>query len=691
MAKFNVLQDFKRGPLDLYRQQASFCWKKLKVFLDTEEVVNYQNDLYTELLSHLDYLSSDPIHSLSFDEERRLACRQNFIYKSIELLSIPYLIQNLKFPAAATRIMMQLSPSSTIKFSVTDSLFTNVIRTLGTERHEHFLTEAEEGQIIGCYGLTEVAHGSNVKGMQTTATYNKENRSFVVNSTSFEAAKCWVGGLGQMATHAIVYAQLYTENTHQGLHCFVVPVRDPKTLLPYPGVTVGDMGEKIGLNGIDNGFVMFNNYEIPKENLLNKLGDVTDNGQYVTPFRDPNKRHGAALGALSVGRVTITALCEAYGVKGLTIAIRYSAVRKQFGPDNSPEVPLLEYQTHQYRLLPYLAAAYVLRIFSSKLFEDQYQFAIDSALGNNKEKLPELGTELHAVSSASKPIAGWTMRDAIQECRECCGGHGYLKAARLGDIRNDHDANLTYEGENHVLIQQTANWLIKLWPLVLKGQRIATPLRSVDFLTDGLKILGGVTWKAGNVEEVCQPEIIMSIYQWLVCYLLKSTHDKLENLLAKKDVFWAKNDNQVFHAKNLSIAFIQHFMLQTMLETIQVAPSPEIKAVLTKLFALYGLFSLETYHMTSLYQGEMARGSTPATLIRDAILRLCSELKGEAVALVDVLAPPDFVLNSPLGASDGEVYKRLQSAIFGSPYAMRRPDWWQDITNWKVNVLKGKL
>ncbi|XP_050310876.1 peroxisomal acyl-coenzyme A oxidase 3-like isoform X2 [Anthonomus grandis grandis] len=438
-------------------------------------------------------------------------------------------------------------------------------------------------------------------------------------------------------------------------------------------------------------FVMFNNYEIPKENLLNKLGDVTDNGQYVTPFRDPNKRHGAALGALSVGRVTITALCEAYGVKGLTIAIRYSAVRKQFGPDNSPEVPLLEYQTHQYRLLPYLAAAYVLRIFSSKLFEDQYQFAIDSALGNNKEKLPELGTELHAVSSASKPIAGWTMRDAIQECRECCGGHGYLKAARLGDIRNDHDANLTYEGENHVLIQQTANWLIKLWPLVLKGQRIATPLRSVDFLTDGLKILGGVTWKAGNVEEVCQPEIIMSIYQWLVCYLLKSTHDKLENLLAKKDVFWAKNDNQVFHAKNLSIAFIQHFMLQTMLETIQVAPSPEIKAVLTKLFALYGLFSLETYHMTSLYQGEMARGSTPATLIRDAILRLCSELKGEAVALVDVLAPPDFVLNSPLGASDGEVYKRLQSAIFGSPYAMRRPDWWQDITNWKVNVLKGKL
>lgn len=88
------------------------------------------------------------------------------------------------------------------------------------------------------------------------------------------------------------------------------------------------------------------------------------------------------------------------------------------------------YLFQQYRLIPYLAAGYVLRIFSTKLFEVQYQFSIDSLLGNNKELLPDLGTELHGVSSASKPISGWTMKDAIQECRETCGGHGYLKGKR---------------------------------------------------------------------------------------------------------------------------------------------------------------------------------------------------------------------------------------------------------------------
>lgn len=171
---------------------------------------------------------------------------------------------------------------------------------------------------------------------------------------------------------------------------------------------------------------MFDNYEIPRESLLNKLADVTEDGEYITSYKDPKKRHGASLGALSGGRVNIAGICEAYGSKALVIAIRYAAVRKQFGPGDQ-EVPILEYQTHQQRLLPYLAAAYVLRNFNTFFIERFYQFSLDSIFGNNVESLPDLGVEFHAVSSGSKPMAGWLMRDAIQQCRESCGGHGYLK------------------------------------------------------------------------------------------------------------------------------------------------------------------------------------------------------------------------------------------------------------------------
>lgn len=95
---------------------------------------------------------------------------------------------------------------------------------------------------------------------------------------------------GKTSTLALLFAILYTaDGTNHGLHGFLVPIRDQRTLQPYPGVLVGDIGEKIGLNGIDNGFVMFNHYRIPRENLLNRTGDVTPEGEYESAFTEPGR------------------------------------------------------------------------------------------------------------------------------------------------------------------------------------------------------------------------------------------------------------------------------------------------------------------------------------------------------------------------------------------------------------------
>lgn len=154
-----------------------------------------------------------------------------------------------------SRTLVQLCPSTAVKSSVRQGLFAGVIQSAGTERHSKYLQLLAEGKIHGCFCLTEIGHGSNTKGMRTTATYDKEKKCFVLNSPDFQAAKCWAGALGQTASVAAVYAQLMIDGKNYGLHTFVVPIRDPQTLIPYPGVIVGDMGEKIGLNGIDNGLV----------------------------------------------------------------------------------------------------------------------------------------------------------------------------------------------------------------------------------------------------------------------------------------------------------------------------------------------------------------------------------------------------------------------------------------------------
>ena len=106
----------------------------------------------------------------------------------------------------------------------------------------------------------------------------------------------------------------------------------------------------------------------------------------------------------------------------------------------------------QIRLFPYLAASFIHHHFSREFFDNFHQFLMAGMTKENPEELALMGQEIHGISSSGKPWAGWTAQAAIQECREACGGHGYLKAARFGDLRDDNDANCTYEGDNNVTL-----------------------------------------------------------------------------------------------------------------------------------------------------------------------------------------------------------------------------------------------
>ena len=233
-------------------------------------------------------------------------------------------------------------------------------------------------------------------------------------------------------------------------------------------------------------FVMFNNYRIPKENLLSKTGDIDEQGNYSSPIKDSRKRLGASLGALSGGRVNICSLAYVALSKAMVIAVRYSAARKQFGPEETNEEwPVIEYQSQQYRLFPHLATTYAMRVFSLWLGKHNVDMNTRSMMG---EDTSNMGMEVHALSSAAKPVCAWAARDGIQECREACGGHGYLKSTGIGDLRNDNDANCTYEGENNTLIQQASNWLVSLKRSNANFEEVS-PLDSVTFLKDSERIL----------------------------------------------------------------------------------------------------------------------------------------------------------------------------------------------------------
>ena len=209
------------------------------------------------------------------------------------------LFNNLKQFMVFLKIPYFFNESISTKLTVNLALYYKTIDNLGTGRHQRWKMNVETGEDVGCFGLTELGHGSNVLGLGTTAHYDKKTKEFVLNTPDDKSMKFWIGGAAYTATTAAIFAQLYIDGESKGPHAFLVKIRDMVTKKPEPGVVLGDCGKKIGLDGIDNGFIILQNVRIPRENLLNKFSDVTEAGEFTSTVKNIPERLSMSLGALS--------------------------------------------------------------------------------------------------------------------------------------------------------------------------------------------------------------------------------------------------------------------------------------------------------------------------------------------------------------------------------------------------------
>lgn len=674
--------------LDKYRKQAAFDWKQLRIFVEQPLDLKIKMNVWTKLAS--DPLFGKYSEASSTDEQKRVTCHQlvrfasTGIYDNLDTMDYK---QRTKFIMCVNEATAMVNPCLSVKIALGISLFANVILGLGTERHLHFYRDVWDAKILSCLAITELAHGSDTKRMRTVAEYDPAHQQFVINTPDVGAAKCWVGNLGKQCTHALLFAQLIAQNTNHGLHLFVVPIRDPKTLLPYPGITVGDIGEKAGLHGIDNGFIMFHKYRIPRENLLNRTGDITPEGEYETSFSDPQRILGAALENLSCGRVAIMQESSNTLAKATVIAVRYAAQRTQFTDQQGIETPLIEYQLHQWRLFPYVAAAYALKFFIQQ-FTDKYLdcVVVSKTDTSGFRDVQMMVSGVHAIVCCTKPLFTWICRNALQECREACGGHGFLKSAGLSEMRANHDAKVTYEGDNNVLLQTTSQWLLRqaAAPPPPPADEHLFPASTVRFMAHADAKLNNATVNPSALADVCNPTFIVDCYEWLLCWLLRETRtkrDQCQRLL--NDPIAAKSLTQVYAAHTLAIVFAEYNVVSCFWSRCQQSSDAAQRALLENLFYLFALWSLHK-HVSVFYQGGLFRGGQVASLMESAILELCRRLKASAVAAVDALAPPDFVVNSVLGCADGKLYERLIESMT-KPGSTDRPTWWKEM------VLKANL
>jgi len=558
-------------------------------------------------------------------------------------------------------------------YGLHESMFLITLRDQGTpEQHERFLRNAEQYRYIGCYAQTELGHGSNVRGLETTATWNPDDKTFTIHSPTLTSSKWWIGSLGRTANHAVVMAQLIIAGKPYGPHPFVVQIRDLNTHQPLENIHVGDIGPKFGYNTMDNGYLLFNKVKIPHVNMLARFSSI-----------DPktNKYQRPASPSLVYGTLTwvrSTIVMQAGGVlaRGVTIATRYCAVRRQFQDRDAPEWEkgenqVLNYTTVQVRLLPLLATTFALH-FTGKAMMALYN-ANQAKMSQDAGKVggPQRGAgpeetnagsdllaDLHATSCGLKSLASFTAVEGLEVCRRACGGHGYSSFSGIGPWYADYLPTATWEGDNYMLTQQVARYLLKTARSVLKGIDPSTN-DTTYILSNFLKRQDtGAAFDVLNKDED-----IVAAFAWRSAFL---TFEALKHRDEQKKPW----NSLLVDFYRLSRAHSQYMVVKNFYETLSTTPPPtgsstsagelgaESMDIMHKLFRLYALHTLEqeasefyTSSAVTVRQIQLARTS--------AVMKLLEEIRPHAVRLVDAWDFPDWQLDSSLGRYDGKVYEDM--------------------------------
>ncbi|XP_072414283.1 peroxisomal acyl-coenzyme A oxidase 1 isoform X4 [Chiloscyllium punctatum] len=514
------------------------------------------------------------------------------------------------------------------------------------EQQDRFFMPAWNLQIIGTYAQTEMGHGSFIRGLETTATYDPSTQEFVLNSPTVTSIKWWPGGLGKTSNHAIVLAQLYTQGQCKGLHAFIVPIRRMGTHEPLPGVVVGDIGPKFGYDEVDNGYLKLENVRVPRENMLMRYAKVMPDGTYMKPPSDK-----LTYGTMVFIRSMIVGDSARALSQACTIAIRYSAVRHQSElKPGDPEPQILDYQTQQYKLFPLLVTAYAFRFVGNFMRETYHRITGDMNDGDYSQ-LPEL----HALSAGLKAFTSWVASAGIEECRMACGGHGYSRSSGLPDIYVTFSPSCTYEGENTVMMLQTARYLFKSYTQAKSGQKL---VGTVSYLNDLCShIQPQQVASQPMVVDINDISSLVEAYQLRAANLVEAAARNYRMELGRR-----KNKEEAWNSTSIDLvrasgAHCHYVVVKLFAAKLSEITDTAIHDVLSTLCLMYALYGISKNSGDFLHAGIL--NDLHISHVHQRVKELLAVIRPNAVALVDAFDYPDAVLASVLGRYDGNVYEHM--------------------------------
>jgi len=267
----------------------------------------------------------------------------------------------------------------------------------------------------------------------------------------------------------------------------------------------------------------------------------------------------------------------------------------------------------------------------------------------------------HGLCSNTKAFVSWKSQETIADNRRACGGHGYAKSALFDEILNINDLNQTWEGDNHVLIMQTQQFLFKCMKWLGEGDDLP---ETVEFLSLSPPDLGEISTNIHDLNGLIELFSVRANF-----YVHRASLEMMKDPTKVAEHF---DKLQSFELFDMCQGYHDIYLIDSFSKWINTITDSSTRAIYQKFLMVH----MHKKILESPLFFTQTLGDDKIDEVKLSLIKSLKELRKDIIPLTDVTPFPNSMTGA-LGNEDLQIYDRILQHVQATPKVTERADWWK--------------